>query len=766
MNSKNVYLLTIILLTMAAIGPLSGATPSKSLLNSVTSSLEKLETAVKTNLEKYNRYKEAGKLYESTTENPKACELLRAIEDAVDDPAYAYKNALKGGWTVDNPEMKKLHDKVYEYYTGKISIPDSHFIVYMDEPELPEDSNLRTMCDIMRQGYLLAREKGVAAADAISSRIREKNTRYDRMMKKVKAAALEGSTRYVTADIESKPVYKRAMATMKKYEDFCNTVLAKVKVERDKVRAEIKKLHEAYTAMYEPLFKNIYNKDYTSDEQKFADALNTFDKETWPKYGSFIEGLAAKWAPKNKSNLDNSLDINNEVNESVRGLLGSEYSDAVSGMSDPGNMISTILIKKSYIPGIRKACSNFLLESIKRDIDTTKHIAEVKRAEAFQNAVKPLPRVFEFDPNNEEAKKLKDSLKADLAKMEAEINKKIDAREWPFAHSESAPANAVELAEEVWKVLSKDKTWTEGKRHLIAMKIVGDWSIIEYNILKQPVRHGLPVSIIAQFDDQKGKDLCWEYQVMYFTKMGVGVKPEPPFTHHGGADRNLMRLSRIHPGIPGTSIADDYVHKQISAIGAVTATSAGGSSTGPIGWAVRLTLSLALIAAGLLAASTVIVPKVSALAAPLESLKPHSATIGVVTLGTGLVSFVLSVLSFSPLAHILPQVSAVAVGLLLGKSILLKKPEGKPAEPVNEPSAVSEDQEKNEEHKDEALADKAAEAATKAAEATEEAAKAAQELLIKNKELFDKLEKIQVPMGFSSVALGILHLLGGCFWLF
>jgi hypothetical protein len=753
------------------------ATPSKNALDNVTRALAKLETDLKTAQEAYERYDKAGKLYEPSSRFLKACDLIEQMESAVNEPDYAYRNAIKSGWTKDNPEMKKCLDRVYEFYTGKAKIPDGHFIQYIDEEEYPENGALQHMCDNMRAAYINAREKGIEAADLIYEYQMRRDKRHQKIMESVERAKLDGSTKENTADFLEKPVYKRAMAIIERYEELCEKVLAEAKVKRDAVREEMKKLHKIYTEMDELLFKNISNSNYSNTDSKFADALDKFDNDLWTKYGSFIEGLAKKWAPKQHTNLSDSMALSNEVNATVQGLLGREWGQATQEVPHPGGMIANILIRRSYIPEIRKTCSTDLLNEIKRNIDSVKDRAENLQSEAFTKAVAPLPLVFQFDPDNKEAKELQVKFKDRLAKLDAELGAKIDAREWKPANGENAPSNAVELAEAAWKLLLNEKVWNGEKRHMIALRIDGPWRIQERNILQQPTMHGLPVTVVAQFDDQKGQNLCWSYGLMFFTRTAANIPEGLPFAGYAGGSRTLVRISKIKPGVVGSSIGDEYIAQQIAAIGATTAGSPGGSKTGPIGWAVRFGLSLLLVAAGLLAAATVITPKVAALKDPLSKLKPHSALIGVATLATGIVSFVLALLSFCPLAHILPQVTAVAVGLLLGKSILLKKSdkaapvsEEKPAETKEDGAAEGADKEtktdkEKMEEKAAEVAEKAAEMAGKAADATGEAAQAAQDLLIKNKELFDKLEKVQIPIGIASIAFGVLHLLLGCFWL-
>ena len=134
---------------------------------------------------------------------------------------------------------------------------------------------------------------------------------------------------------------------------------------------------------------------------------------------------------------------------------------------------------------------------------------------------------------------------------------------------------------------------------------------------------------------------------------------------------------------------------------------------------------LALVAgnllAGLLAAGPLLVARIPSLKKTVEALMPWRQGIGLAALAIGLVSFLRAlVFHFAPLTDLLPQLSAILAGLLLGKELLLKK------------------------------------RATAAA-----VEQKAQDLLLRNQQALEKLGQKQVPLGVVCLALGLLHLLMG-----
>ena len=123
-----VFVLTV---TMPSIS--KAVTPKQYTLDQVTAAVKTMEKDLAKALETYNKYKDAGKLYEPSRNRLEACDLIQKIEEAVNEPEYSYRNAIKGGWTKDNVEMKNCLDKVYAFYTGKTKLPDAHFFAYIDQ---------------------------------------------------------------------------------------------------------------------------------------------------------------------------------------------------------------------------------------------------------------------------------------------------------------------------------------------------------------------------------------------------------------------------------------------------------------------------------------------------------------------------------------------------------------------------------------------------------------------------------------------------------
>jgi hypothetical protein len=172
------------------------------------------------------------------------------------------------------------------------------------------------------------------------------------------------------------------------------------------------------------------------------------------------------------------------------------------------------------------------------------------------------------------------------------------------------------------------------------------------------------------------------------------------------------------------------------------------ATVGGLGRLFWLALIVVNLAAGLLAAASLVKQKVPQLEVVYAKLTPMRDLVGLVALAVGILCFLrVTVFHFSPLADILPQLTAVLAGLLLGKERLLRK-----VAPA--PEATSEEGAGEEPGGLEGAAEAAGDAAKKAAHA-------AQDLLIKHREQIERLEKYQVPVGIACLVTGLLHLLMG-----
>jgi len=185
---------------------------------------------------------------------------------------------------------------------------------------------------------------------------------------------------------------------------------------------------------------------------------------------------------------------------------------------------------------------------------------------------------------------------------------------------------------------------------------------------------------------------------------------------------------------------------------------------------------MALILSGLIAAAPFLSGKLKFLQSTIDAIKPLRGVIGVATLIVGLLFFVFSLMS--PFQNILPQLAAMVVGLFLGFELLLRPPKGATAEstvsaappplpgaapplpdsPPPAPGAPPPLPESGGPPPLPAQGDPAA--------VLTDATQKAQDFLRRHQTKVRRLEQFQVPIGFTCLVLGLLHLVAGGIILF
>ena len=262
-----------------------------------------------------------------------------------------------------------------------------------------------------------------------------------------------------------------------------------------------------------------------------------------------------------------------------------------------------------------------------------------------------------------------------------------------------------------------------------------DWEVYK----KEPIT-GTPrqwsLDFLVAFEGTKDPDIAYVYHMVLCTKEETGVEKGLPFRY--GNSRQYAKFRMLMDNIPRMR-------------GKGGGGAGGGASSSSL---LRWVLSLGLILAGLVAAESGLTPRVPQLAPVCAALNKVRGRLGIGLLIIGLLAFLRAFLShFAPFTDLLPHATAILLGLVLGKEILLRK-----SAPAARESTPSESEPAGEEAPAEGAAEQMKE---KALEATHKA----QELLEKNKDKIESLSQKAVPLGYLGLASGILHLLLGGAWL-
>lgn len=385
-------------------------------------------------------------------------------------------------------------------------------------------------------------------------------------------------------------------------------------------------------------------------------------------------------------------DIDNNINKIVTKQIS---------WKRPGYCYEQLKKFSDNVAATRKNTAANILKSANDNLGRMSFYSEAIRGKKYAEIKEQLELAYKFDPNNKQVKEKLDSIDKEAKGAQDKIEKERDERKWPEPFKNFAgPGNPKKLEAAALTYLKNAKDWGGNPKksvEILAVRLKGNWWSVEKNILGQTIKWGLP--LYAAIASNKDKNNVIVYEISMVTSDN---KKAPPFT--------------------GTTVGDSWVMRRKNLPGG-GGSSSGGGFFGTLFW---LGLAIGNIIAGLLAAAPLIKVKVPQLNKVYEKLTPLANAIGVIVLIIGALSLLGAVLQifllrFVIFSDIIPEVSAIAVGLFLGKELLLKKPN---------------------------LSDKAGEAAEKA-----------QELLKKYDSKIKLLEMYQIPLGLSCIVIGLLHLL-------
>ena len=437
------------------------------------------------------------------------------------------------------------------------------------------------------------------------------------------------------------------------------------------------------------------------NNDKAVSELSAFDKTDLPAIQKLLAKCTADYG-----------DSPDKMNESIKSIVKTD--------KHPNTQFGQLYKKvNEWINNISQAKKNKAAALIK-EAESVQGMMDSFAAQQSEQNLNKLKQFLEtalkFDPENSAAKEMLKKADEKFKKAQTAINKKIDEAKWPGNYKNFAgPGSPESLAKSALEWLQNDENSRKNnKDHTFAVCVKGDWVIAKKNILGNPIQWGLPIYGACYNEKEKKEGVCRVFGLTIITAEGKNVRKAPPWTAVRVGDIFKMKINNIESG--------------------------SSSKCGNFCAVFWLGLAFGNILAGLLAASTIVKQKIPKLKSFYEKITPFSNVIGVIVLAIGVLSLIgavlqLFVLKFVILSNIIPQLSAIAIGLFLGKELLLKKPK------LDKISELSD-----------------SDAAKKAEEVAENATAKAQDLLKKYEDKINLLEKYQEKIGVACVIIGVLHL--------
>lgn len=233
------------------------------------------------------------------------------------------------------------------------------------------------------------------------------------------------------------------------------------------------------------------------------------------------------------------------------------------------------------------------------------------------------------------------------------FKKNMQGLKWPGHNPNfSGPGNPDALATAALKLLrdmrDQGKQWSKPEyddEHIpVAAAVTGNrWEVYkEAPLTRQPTQYSL--QFLVAFKGTKDPSIAYVYTMHFYTDERAGVTMEPPFYYCNSAQyaKYKMLLENVPVG------------------------KAGVTGTGPMAVIFRLVLSLLLICGGIAAWNQFLRLQLPQLAGVWDALAGQKQVLGYALLGFGTLALLRTALfQLSPLADILPQLSALALGLAM-----------------------------------------------------------------------------------------------------
>ena len=644
--------------------------------------------------DQYHRFKDSNRLDETGSMGfSRGVEVSQQMRRLLTQVVEDYLEALQDGWTEKDEGLAGVR-KAVEVLQAKMEPCGLWMSFRFGESYLRSGDYevFNSAYDAAKIGSILI---GKGELDEGARQTEEADERLIRLQKQI-GQSLDNGEKGVPTDIEHHPAYQRTVAEIQTFRDQANAVFARAQEARGVVAKDVEAFLAVAKKCTEPLKKiadGSTSFSGTADEinQQWASLVSELvpaRQNLLPEAENALESFRKKFGDGESSQA--SINIANNIQRLTQGKV--DFS------ADPGNAYTWL--EDAVVRFKEKQVA--ILENIVADIENLfanpGGYREESVVQTYDSMKARLDLAAKMDPENARVKELLGKFDAQKAKAVEAVNQEIEARVWnPNSEAFQGPGDPDQLIEAAREFLIREGWCEKPKSVILAARIDEDWRTGDLNLLGQPLNWQLGMEVAFQSEENKAKGLAQIFYLSFYTR---DADKKLPWGKTAVGDNYLIRASKIKSG------------------------SGCGASSCQSGFAGRL-FWLALVAgnllAGLLAAAPLLVARIPSLKKTVEALMPWRQGIGLAALAIGLVSFLRAlVFHFAPLTDLLPQVSAILAGLLLGKELLLKK------------------------------------RATAAA-----VEQKAQDLLLRNQQALEKLEQKQVPLGVVCLALGLLHLLAG-----
>lgn len=508
------------------------AVPSKYVKQKALKAPDEMTKEAQAVFSRYDTLKENDLLNEGDDGYTGAVKIAQQLRSIFNGGLDKYREAVDTeGWPADDPEIVALRGRLDEL-RQKFEQYAMWTCFRFEDPKAEPDAISR-LDTIRETAWAAANLKQAGKVDDATGMFESVGKRLQGLQQEMKQRLLDGGTPAISP---KHPAIQRAT-------DSIAALQHRQSAAADALGGQRQAVEETYQALcgLAELLKPVSDAMYQIANQhetrqaaidaygKLMPAIDTYAVQVKPQAETLLAKVAAEYGT-------DSIEIQNKTNQ----IMG----------RDPGwnpdfsfvyNQVKDAMREVVEIPRDR---AQLLLEETKRTLDDIDRFAEDVRLETMKEQKAFLQIACRLDPTNQQAKEMLSKIDDQIAAMAKQIEADFEARTWgPHLANFQGPGNAAELAKSYLKWIRGNGYDTKDKDAL-AVRVVGDWEVLQRNLLGQPLRYGLPVLVAYQRHSDKaaGNDVA----VVFFVSAATsGPQMAPPWWGGAVADNWKMRVSKI-----------------------------------------------------------------------------------------------------------------------------------------------------------------------------------------------------------------------------
>ncbi|NUQ00642.1 MAG: hypothetical protein HUU35_12390 [Armatimonadetes bacterium] len=504
------------------------AVPSKYVKQKAIKAADEVVAKAQQQLARYEKMKADGKLDKIVDDVPISVDIGRQLRSIYRDALDVYFEAVAvEGWPLDDPDIVKVREKLLAA-RAQFEGCGMWICTQFGEPSVGEYRNrLEMMRDEAATAAALYRLKEVDKANNTLEWLDKRLAGLKLELEKAEEAGEEGTFTL------KHPAYVRTLEVIAKERGSGAALVAETTNARKAIDDEVAAL-AAMLAECDPAFRLADGFDRSlsgTNEQRLAALqegvakLTEFEQTLRPKAEAMLQAFGAKYGTEEQA-------IDHKIRELQGGKLdynrwpGVVYRDLAAGLAT--------------VTRTRGDIADRVYAEVSRILDGIGEYSEFIRLQTVDKQKPILDLILQLNPDHAQAKERVAGLAAFRAKTAEQIERDIDARQWPAPMKGfGGPGNTDQLATAALAFLRNE---AKDGDQVLAVVVTDNWFVFEKDALGRPLTYGLPVLVAYKKAKDAGKDLAEVFELSMLTQQ---TKMALPWKGSATAGHYWFRSSKI-----------------------------------------------------------------------------------------------------------------------------------------------------------------------------------------------------------------------------